>query len=189
MVVELQTSNPSNYFNVTAPGASAATFNSSIEGNRFDGVLPSGGDWTIRVYLMRNAARRRETANYALSMEVGESTAQPAPDFADGNAGGPDFWKITSVSSRLNMRSGPSTSTGVVDSLRDELLNEEWFDSLDDARRKLALWRYDYNNVRPHSSLENQTPAEARRALEQFEGSAHDALAQTDGEEYEIQTR
>ena len=74
-------------------------------------------------------------------------------------------------------------------SLRDELLNEEWFDSLDDARRKLALWRYDYNNVRPHSSLENQTPAEARRALEQSEGSAPTALAQNDDEEYENQTR
>lgn len=46
-------------------------------------------------------------------------------------------------------------------SLRDELLNEEIFDTLDDARRKLALWRYDYNNVRPHSSLGNPTPAEA----------------------------
>ncbi len=74
-------------------------------------------------------------------------------------------------------------------SLRDELLNEEIFDTLDDVRRKLALWRYDYNNLRPHSSLVNQTPAQARRALEQFEGSAHDALAQTDDEEYEIQTR
>ena len=61
--------------------------------------------------------------------------------------------------------------------------------ALDDARRKLALWRYDYNNVRPHSSLGNQTPAEARRALEQFEGSAHAALAQTDDQDYEIQTR
>jgi putative transposase len=70
-----------------------------------------------------------------------------------------------------------------------QLLNEEMFDSLEDARRKLALWRYDYNNVRPHSSLGNQTPAEARRTLEQFEGSAPDALAQTDNEEYEKQTR
>jgi len=43
-------------------------------------------------------------------------------------------------------------------SLLDELLNEKIFDSLDDARRKLALWRYDYNTVRPHSSLGNQTP-------------------------------
>ena len=45
-------------------------------------------------------------------------------------------------------------------SLRDELLNEEIFDTLDDARRKLALWRYDYNTVRPHSSLGNQAPLE-----------------------------
>ena len=30
---------------------------------------------------------------------------------------------------------------------KTELLNEEIFDSLDDARRKLALWRYDYNAV------------------------------------------
>lgn len=61
-------------------------------------------------------------------------------------------------------------------SLRDECLNEEIFDSLADARRKLALWRYDYNNVRPHSSLRNKTPAEARRKLEQSEGSAPGAL-------------
>ena len=70
-----------------------------------------------------------------------------------------------------------------------ELLNEEMFDSLDDARRKLALWRYDYNQVRPHSSLENQTPVEARRTLELFEGSTPGALAQTDDDQYENQTR
>ena len=61
-------------------------------------------------------------------------------------------------------------------SLRDELLNEELFDSLADARRKLALWRYDYNNVRPHSSLGNRTPVQARRAFELVEGSTPDAL-------------
>lgn len=74
-------------------------------------------------------------------------------------------------------------------SLRDALLNEELFDSLDDARRKLALWRYDYNTVRPHSSLGNQTPQQARRALEQFEGSAPGALAQNDRPEYQSQIR
>ena len=69
-------------------------------------------------------------------------------------------------------------------SLRDELLNKEMFDSLDDARRKLPIWRYDHNNVRPHSSLENQTPAEARRTLEQFVGSAPGAMAQTDDQNF-----
>ncbi len=33
-----------------------------------------------------------------------------------------------------------------IGSLLDKLLNEETFDSLGDARRKLALWRYDYYN-------------------------------------------
>jgi len=37
--------------------------------------------------------------------------------------------------------------------LRDEWLNEEIFDSLADARCTRALWRYDDNNVRPHSLL------------------------------------
>ena len=74
-------------------------------------------------------------------------------------------------------------------SLRDELLNEELFDSLPDARRKLGQWRHDYNHVRPHSSLGNQTPAQARRTLELTEGFAPGALAQTDREDYETQTR
>lgn len=72
-------------------------------------------------------------------------------------------------------------------SLRDECLNEEIFDSLADARRKLALWRYDYNNVRPHSSLGNKTPSDARRALEQSEGSAPGTLATPETNQYQPQ--
>jgi len=34
--------------------------------------------------------------------------------------------------------------------LRDELLNETLFRSLDHAREALALWKDDYNTVRPH---------------------------------------
>ena len=73
-------------------------------------------------------------------------------------------------------------------SLRDELLNEEIFDTLDDARRKIALWRYDYNAVRPHSSLGNLTPLEARRALALPDGSASGALATNDQLGYQSQT-
>jgi len=72
-------------------------------------------------------------------------------------------------------------------SLRDECLNEEIFESLSDARRKLALWGYDYNNVTPHSSLGNQTPAEARRSLEPFDGSAPGAIARPDIKAYQTQ--
>uniref|UniRef100_UPI0014314ED4 integrase core domain-containing protein n=1 Tax=Paracoccus ravus TaxID=2447760 RepID=UPI0014314ED4 len=61
------------------------------------------------------------------------------------------------------------------------------FDSLGEARRKLAIWRYDYNNVRPHSSLGNRTPAEARRTLELLDGNAPGALATPETDHYQPQ--
>jgi putative transposase len=42
-----------------------------------------------------------------------------------------------------------------------------------------------YNNIRPHSSLGNKTPAEARRALELLDGSAPGALAQPETDHYQ----
>jgi putative transposase len=51
--------------------------------------------------------------------------------------------------------------------LRDECLNANWFTSLRDARRKVETWRQDYNQQRPHSSLNYLPPAEfARKAAE-----------------------
>lgn len=44
--------------------------------------------------------------------------------------------------------------------LRDELLNETLFPSLNHARATLAAWRKDYNTERPHSRLGWQAPAE-----------------------------
>lgn len=41
---------------------------------------------------------------------------------------------------------------------RSECLNAYWFLSLDDARLKCEAWRGDYNEVRPHSAIGNQTP-------------------------------
>ncbi len=72
---------------------------------------------------------------------------------------------------------------------KTELLNEEIFDSLDDARIMLALWRYDYNAIRPLSSPGNQTPLQARRALNQIKGSAPGALVQSETHDYQSQTR
>lgn len=51
--------------------------------------------------------------------------------------------------------------------MRDECLNENWFVDLADAREKIEAWRRDYNQVRPHSALGYQTPAEfAARGVE-----------------------
>ena len=43
--------------------------------------------------------------------------------------------------------------------MRDELLNETLFRSLDHAREAVARWVADYNQRRPHSALGYETPA------------------------------
>jgi putative transposase len=45
-------------------------------------------------------------------------------------------------------------------SFREDCLNLHWFLSLRDARQVIEGWRKDYNLVRPHGSLRDQTPAE-----------------------------
>lgn len=43
-------------------------------------------------------------------------------------------------------------------SFRDECLNTNWFLSLSDAKQKIDLWKDEYNNFRPHSSINFQAP-------------------------------
>lgn len=68
--VNLKTSNTSSYFNVTAPGANEAMFIGSTSGNTYEAVIPASGVYTVRVYMMRSAARRNEVAKYTLSIKA-----------------------------------------------------------------------------------------------------------------------
>jgi putative transposase len=43
---------------------------------------------------------------------------------------------------------------------RDEWLNTNWFMNLKHARDIIEDWRQDYNEIRPHSSLNDKTPRE-----------------------------
>ena len=59
-------------------------------------------------------------------------------------------------------RPGKPTDNSFVESfnstVRKELLNTNWFDSLETARRHARSWRREYNEFRPHRSLSNKTP-------------------------------
>jgi len=63
----------------------------------------------------------------------------------------------------LHIQPGRPMQNGRLESLngklRDEFLNVSWFQNLFDARRQAEVWRRDYNEVRPHSSLGYQAPA------------------------------
>jgi hypothetical protein len=69
------------------------------------------------------------------------------------------------------IRPGKPVENGYIESfngrLRDECLNGEIFFDLADTREKLERWRRDYNEHRPHSSLEDRTPAEFATAARQ----------------------
>ena len=43
--------------------------------------------------------------------------------------------------------------------MRDELLDREIFNTLDEAKVLLGQWRKEYNHVRPHSALRYRPPA------------------------------
>lgn len=87
MNVSMATDNAANYFNVLAPGENeVAMFNSSLAGNQFEGVLPKSGDYKVRVYLMRSAARRNEAANYRLEMIIAAADTKSVADADDAAA-------------------------------------------------------------------------------------------------------
>ncbi|WP_313770028.1 integrase core domain-containing protein [Yersinia intermedia] len=56
------------------------------------------------------------------------------------------------------------TQNGFIESFngrfRDECLNEYWFRDVSHARKAISGWRKDYNECRPHSTLNYQTPSE-----------------------------
>ena len=72
MNISMATQHGATYFNIMEPGEEyEAIFNGSIKGNQFEDAAAKSGDYTIRVYMMRSAARRGETAEYRLEMIVG----------------------------------------------------------------------------------------------------------------------
>lgn len=83
--IRMATHHGANYFNILAPGENeVAFFVGSTSGGEFEGVLPETGDYKIRVYLMRSAARRNEKASYRLEMAV--TGAGESPEAAHGGA-------------------------------------------------------------------------------------------------------
>jgi hypothetical protein len=82
LTVSFKPSKPMAYFNVLPPDSDEALFvgSSAADGSLFMTQLPRDGVYTVRVYLMRAAARRNETARYSLGVSVTGSASQPAAE-------------------------------------------------------------------------------------------------------------
>lgn len=79
LAVALKKSNPSNYLNVLPPGSVDSAMFIGQTGEDFTGVVPADGDYTLRVYLMRSAARRKESSDYTLTIGVTGQPLAPLP--------------------------------------------------------------------------------------------------------------
>jgi putative transposase len=90
--------------------------------------------------------------------------------------GGPEFtsrvfmgWMHSNGIEHLLIQPGKPTQNAYIESFngkfRDECLNEQWFETLAQARKAIADWRRDYNEVRPHSSCGRIPPAINARKL------------------------
>lgn len=84
---------------------------------------------------------------------------------------GPEFtsrafmaWATSHGVRHILIQPGRPMQNGYIESFngkfRDECLNEQWFETLPQARTCIAEWRRDYNEVRPHSSLGRIPPAQ-----------------------------
>jgi putative transposase len=91
---------------------------------------------------------------------------------------GPEFtsrvfmaWAQTHGIRHILIQPGRPMQNGYIESFngkfRDEHLNESWFETLQQARNAASIWKQDYNQVRPHSSVGRIPPAEFAHLLRQ----------------------
>ena len=95
--VALKVSNRSNYFNVLPPGSTDVAMYVGQTGEAYTGMLPTDGDYAVRVYLMRNAARRNEVSDYELTVTVTGQTLAPTPASKDALLPGTPFHASASI--------------------------------------------------------------------------------------------
>ena len=67
-------------------------------GEAYTGMLPTDGDYTVRVYLMRSAARRNEVSDYTLTISVAGKALAPLPASQDPLLPGTPFHASGSIS-------------------------------------------------------------------------------------------
>lgn len=90
---------------------------------------------------------------------------------------GPEFtsvalseWSYDKNIQHLFIEPGKPVQNAYIESFngkfREECLSEHWFKSLYEAREIVDEWRDEYNELRPHSSLNNLTPKEYAEKLE-----------------------
>jgi hypothetical protein len=112
--VRMQETNPQNYFNVLPPRSKGEAMFVGQDGGDFRGMLPADGDYTVRVYLMRPAARRNEKSDYTLTIAVTGKALAPLPASKDALVPGTRFHASSTIPCTVPFSSATSTCEAFV---------------------------------------------------------------------------
>lgn len=111
----LKAGNRANYFNVLPPGSEdAAMFIGSTGGARFAGLLPDDGVYVLRVYLMRNEARRKHASDYTLTVSVAGKPLPALSPKADALVPGTRYHATSTVPCEPGYTQARQCEAGVV---------------------------------------------------------------------------
>ncbi|WP_432698377.1 hypothetical protein ACQUQP_08555 [Marinobacterium sp. YM272] len=123
ITAQMQGTNLANQFNVLPPGSSAAAMFVSGGDEAFNAILPDDGVYTLRVYLMRAAARREEKTDFSLQVQITGKPLKPLPAAEDALVAGtryhaqseiqcqPPYIEAQTCSAGVVRRSPPGTAT------------------------------------------------------------------------------
>ncbi len=70
--VSLASNNISNCFDIYAPGATKPFYSSGDSGNTHQLLATTAGDYVVRVFLLRLAARDNQSAQYTLELNLAD---------------------------------------------------------------------------------------------------------------------
>lgn len=113
--VSLKASSGSGAFNVLPPESrDAAMFIEGAGARAFEGRLPADGIYTVRVYLVRAAARRNETTSYALSIGITGKALAPLPAARDALVPGTAYHATATVRCEPPYTKTRECSAGVI---------------------------------------------------------------------------
>ena len=92
LIAEMKASHSMNYFNLLPPDSpDAAMYIGQTGGNRFEGMLPTDGNYTLRVYLMPSAGRRNASSSFDLDVALYGKALAPLPDGKDARIPGTPY--------------------------------------------------------------------------------------------------
>lgn len=96
--VTLKRGNAMNYFKNMAPGANEALLIGSTSGHQARRILAADGVYTIRLYLMRAAARRNEHSDYELNIALDGKSLLPLSPTKDALVLGTPYHATATIS-------------------------------------------------------------------------------------------